>query len=150
MPSPHRVANPIAVRRFRVVGEPGREVVLTLGKPRKDPRAGGDWTCTVLLEGLPEEHRRRAPGADAIQALQNALEDARRVLDASGVPLTWTEEGEVGDLGLPFSAPTGYGVAFQHRVESGIDRERREMAGALTAVLGERARRREARGRREG
>jgi hypothetical protein len=141
-----RVANPIAVRRFRVVGEPGREVVLTIGKPRKDPRPGGDWTCTVIVEGTPNERRWRAPGVDPVQALQVALEDARRELDASELPLTWLDEGEPGDLGLPFSAPTGYGLHFQRRVERYIERQHREMAGALTSILRERARRRAARG----
>lgn len=31
------VANPIAVRRYGIVGEPEREVVLTIGEPRPDP-----------------------------------------------------------------------------------------------------------------
>ncbi|MFT3768499.1 MAG: hypothetical protein QM820_23885 [Minicystis sp.] len=142
MSSARRVANPVAVRRFSVVGGAGREVVLTIGKPRRDPRPGGDWVCTVLIEGIPNERRWRAPGVDAVQALQIALEDARRELDASGLPLTWLDEGEPGDLGLPLSAPTGFGLSFQQRVERYIERQLREMAGALTAVLREGARRR--------
>ncbi len=41
-----RVANPIAVRRFSVADEPGREVVLTIGKPRPDPKPGGAFLCS--------------------------------------------------------------------------------------------------------
>ncbi len=145
MTSTRRIANPIAVRRFHVVGQPGREVVLTIGKPRRDPRPDSGWFCSVLIEGTPNQRRWRAPGADAVHALQLALEDARRELDASGLPLTWLDEGEPGDLGLPLSAPTGYGLSFQQRVERYIERRQREMAGALTSVLRERARRRAAR-----
>jgi hypothetical protein len=142
-----RVANPIAVRRFSVIGEPGREVVLTIGKPRQDPRPGGDWICSVLIEGVPNERRWRVPGVDAVQALQLALEHARRELDASGLPLAWLDEGEPGDLGLPLSAPTGYGLHFQQSIERYIERRLREMAGALTSMMRERARRRAARAR---
>lgn len=134
-----RIANPIAVRRFFVVDQPGREVVLTIGKPRP---WRGDWACAVLVEGVPNERRRRVCGVDAIQALQIALEYARRTLDASGLSLTLFENGEPGDLGLPFAVPTAYGVAFQHRCEQYLERERLEMSSAVGAVLRERARRR--------
>ena len=80
-----------------------------------------------------------------MQALQDAMIYVRRELDASGLPLAWLAEGEPGDLGLPIFAPTGYGVHFQHRVERTIARQVTEMATAITAVLGERARRRAAR-----
>lgn len=57
MTTTRRIANPIAVRRYAVVGEPDREVVVTIGKPRPDPRPGGDWMCSVLIEGTPIERR---------------------------------------------------------------------------------------------
>ena len=142
MPSTRRIANPIAVRRFAVAGEPGREVVLTIGKPRPDPRPGGDWACSVLIEGILKERRRRIYGIDAIQTLQLALEYARRELDASGLALTWLDPHAPGDIGLPFSAPDGYGLAFQQRIEHYIERRKLEMTFAVTAVLQERARRR--------
>ncbi len=138
--SKNRVANPIAVRRFFVVGEPGREIVLTIGKPRPDPRPGEAWMCSFLIEGIPNERRRRAYGADSVQALQLALIDARRELDASGLPISQFADGEPGDLGLPYSAPSGWGVYFQHRIEHYIQRQELELASALTAILRERAR----------
>jgi hypothetical protein len=140
-----RVANPIAVRRFSVVGEPSREVILTIGKPRPDRRTDGNWTCFVVIEGIPKERRHRVHGVDAIQSLQLAMDYARRELDASGVDLTWLDEHQPGDLGLPFSAPTGYGLYFQRRCEQWLERKTLEMANALTAVIQERARRRAAR-----
>jgi hypothetical protein len=50
LPDKLRVANPIAVRRFGVVGQPGREVVLTIGNIRRwmersSPTDGGQWFC---------------------------------------------------------------------------------------------------------
>jgi hypothetical protein len=91
MMSMRRIANPIAVRRYGVAEEPGREVVLTAGKPRPDPRPGGNWICSVLIEGIPKERRRRIDGVDAVQALQEAMAYARRKLDASGLALTWLD-----------------------------------------------------------
>jgi hypothetical protein len=146
MPSGRRVANVIAVRRFRVVGEPEREIVLNIGKPRKVTRPGPEWRCTVLIEGMPTERRFRVFGADAVHALQLALEAARHEIDASGLAVTWLDEGEPGDLGLPLSAPIGYGLYFQQRVERSMQRQTREMAAVLSAVLQERARRRANRG----
>lgn len=104
--SKRRVANPIAVRRYAVVGEPDREVVLTIGKPRTDPQPGGDWMCSVLIEGIPGERRRRIHGADAVQSLQLAMRYARQKLDASGLSLTWLD-GEPGDLAFHCALRSG-------------------------------------------
>ncbi len=134
---PSRVANPIAVRRFTVAGEPGREVVLTLGKPRPSL---GDWACSVLIEGLPRARRRRVHGVDALQALQLAMQHARAELDASGLDLLWLDPHTPGDVGLPLLAPVGYGLPFQRRVERYMQRASLEMAGAITATIQERAR----------
>ncbi len=142
----HRVANAIAVRRFTVADEPGREVVLTIGKPRPDPKPGGAWMCSVLIEGIPKERRRNIYGVDAIQALQLALTYARHELDASGLALTWRDPHAPGDIGLPLSAPSTYGVYFQRRIEHYIEREELEIGAALSAILLERARGRAASG----
>jgi hypothetical protein len=143
--SSRRLAKPIAVRRFSVAGEPGHEVVLTIGKPRPENRPGGDWYCWVLIEGIPRERRQRVKGLDAIQALQLAMEYARRELDASGRELTWLNDLEPGDIGLPFFAPAGYGFWFQRRCERWLERQVHEMSAAVTAIVRERARRRASR-----
>ncbi len=136
-----RVANPIAVRRYGVDGEPGREVVLIMGKPRLDPRLTKTWTCAVLIEGIPKQKHRRGQGADAVQALQDAMVCARRELDASGLRLTWLD-GEPGALDLPLSVPTGWGLDFQQRLERYIRRESLELARAIAAAGKAKARRR--------
>jgi hypothetical protein len=135
-----RVANPIAVRRYGVEGEPGRELVLVIGKPRKDPRLTSTWTCTVRIEGIPKQKHRRGQGVDAVQALQDAMVCARRELDASGLRLTWLD-GESGALGLPLSVPTGWGLDFQRRLERYVLRESRKLARAITAAGEAKARR---------
>ena len=141
MISRRHIANPIAVRRYAVVGEPDREVVLTIGKPRLDPRPGGDWVRSILIEGIPREGRYRSHGADAIGALQDAMICARRILDASNVPLTWLD-GEPGALDLPLSVPTAWGLAFQRRLERYLRRQERMFALAVTAAGKARERRR--------
>lgn len=133
MTSSRRIANPIAVRRYAVVGEPGREVVLTIGKPRPDPRPGGDWVCSVLIEGIPKEGRRRSHGLDALGALQDAMICARHALDASKLQLTWLE-GEPGAIDLPLSVPTAWGLDFQRRLERYVQRETRNFARAVMAA----------------
>jgi hypothetical protein len=141
MTATRRIANPIAVRRYAVVGEPGREVVLTIGKPRPDPRPGGDWVCSVLIEGIPNERRRHSHGVDAIGALQDAMILARHALDASRLPLTWLD-GEPGALDLPLSVPTAWGLKLQRRLERYLKREVRKVALAATAAGKARERRR--------
>lgn len=131
-----RIASPIAVRRYAVAGEPGREIVLTIGKPRPDPEPGGDWMCSVLIEGIPSG-RRRIHGADAVQALQLAMRYARSQLDASGLALTW-QDGEPGDIGLPLCAPVGWGLDLQRRIERYIEREEAKFARAATAAANKR------------
>src|SRR5262245_17079877 len=103
-PKKPRVANPIAVRRLAVAGEPDRVVVVTIGKPRPDPDPSGDWMCSFLVEGIPNARRLRAHGVDALQALLMAVEGVRAELVASGLTLTW-EGGEAGDVGIPRSIP---------------------------------------------
>jgi hypothetical protein len=132
--SARRVANPIAVRRYGVAGEPGREVVLTLGKPRADPRPGGDWRCSVLIEGIPRARRRRIHGADAVQALQLAMVYARHELDASGLLLTWLD-GEPGDVDLPLPVPGTWGLEFQRELEQHMEREVERRNEAVAASL---------------
>lgn len=132
----HRVANPIAVRRFAVEGHPGREVVLTIGKPRKM----GDWACSVSIEGIPKPIKVRVFGVDALQAMLLAADYARRALDATGLPLTWLD-GEPGDVGIPFAVPTGYGLDFQRRLERYVARAYERFGTAVSSILINRDRR---------
>lgn len=122
MTATRRIANPIAVRQYDIDGEPDRKIVLTIGKPRRDPRPGGDWMCSVLIEGIPKERRRRIYGIDAVQALQLAMVYARGELDGSGLRLRWLD-GEPGDVGLPLPVTGCHGFQFQRALEQSMERE---------------------------
>src|SRR4051812_41716417 len=97
-----QIEEAIAERRLSVVGEPEKTVLLTIGKPRPDPR--GDWVCPVHVQGISESQQHNGYGVDAVQALLNGLEAARYVLDRSGLTLTWIG-GEPGDVGVPRQVP---------------------------------------------
>ena len=136
-----RIANPIAVRRYTVAGEPGREVVLTIGKPQPDPRSSGDWVCSVLIEGIPKERRLRAHGVDAVQALQDAMACVRHEIDASGLPVIWLDN-EPGEMGLPLSIPGCWGLEFERKLERSMNREVKRMNDAVAAFLASKERQR--------
>ncbi len=135
-----RIANPIAVRRYTVAGEPGREVVLTIGKPRLDPRSGGDWMCSVLIEGIPKERRLRAHGVDAVQALQDAMACARHELDASGLAVVARQRAR--GYGPSAIHPGVLGIEFERKLERYMNREVKRMNDAVAAFIGSKERHR--------
>jgi hypothetical protein len=126
-----RVANPIAVRRLAVAGEPGREIIITIGKPRPeaDPSV---WRCSFLVEGIPHARRRVAHGVDSLQALQMAIEGARHVICEAGVVCAWND-GEPGDIGIPRTVPSFEGSGFAQKIERYIDRELERFTRAAQA-----------------
>ncbi|WP_437508345.1 DUF6968 family protein [Sorangium sp. So ce1099] len=111
---------PIAERRLSVVGEPGRMVTVTIGKPMLKP--SGDWACPVDIQGIPDPARDSAYGVDAVQALQLAFETARQSLKKSGLPVTWCD-GEPGETGFSIAVPYIFGRAFEDRMERLIEDE---------------------------
>lgn len=111
---------PIAERRLSVVGEPGRMVTVTIGKPVQ--KASGDWACPVDIQGTPDPVRDSAYGVDAVQALQLAFETARQSLKKAGLPVTWCD-GEPGETGFPMAVPYIFGRAFEDRMERVIEDE---------------------------
>jgi hypothetical protein len=112
-----KISYPIAVRRYTVEGEPGREIVLVIGKPIAPPPPSNEWSCPLLISGLSDkEFFHYVPGIDAIQALQLAMRRARAELDASKLPIKWL--GEIGDIGLPRTMDPAYGLLrFQRLME---------------------------------
>jgi hypothetical protein len=119
-----RVANPIAVRCYAVTGQPGGQVIVTIGKPRpeRDPSV---WRCSFLVEGIPRARRRVARGVDALDALQNAIHATRRSLKESGLSLA-LEGCEPGDIGIPRAVPSYRGSGLAEKIESYIDREEKK------------------------
>lgn len=129
---PSRIANAVAERRLSVVGEPERELVIIIGKPRRDPDPTGDWMCAYLVEGLPGARRRYAHGIDSLQALQMAIEAARTAIQAAGLVCGYGG-GEAGDIGIPRTIPTfgGAGRDFAPRMERVLDRELERLASRV-------------------
>jgi len=121
------VTDIIAERQLAVEGEPGKSVVLSIGKPRPDPR--GDWVCPVQVQGVSESQQLNGYGVDAVQALMNALEAARYIFDQSDLTLTWPG-GEPGDVGIPRLIPASFGLAFARNIEAYVDREVENFAKA--------------------
>ena len=85
-------AHVIAGRVLSVDGEPDRIVAVTIYEPEPDREAGTGWVCEFRLQGALKE-RERVHGADALQALLNAVQGVRRVLDGCGLSLTWDGSG---------------------------------------------------------
>lgn len=135
--------SPFIFRVYTVAGEPDRQVVLAISKPRP---ALGDWACRVRILGIPNG-REDVSGGDPLQAIQLAILRARRMLDASGLPLLWLADGVPGDVGIPLPVPTGNGFAFQRKLERYIERKDREFNEAVAEFLKEKERLRDAKKR---
>jgi hypothetical protein len=117
-------------RRFGVVGDPSRAVVLTISLPRRWHR---DWACWIRIDGIPNG-RAFAPGVDPLQAVQLAITKARTMLDASGLPLQWLE-GEPGDVGIPMPVPSIYGWKTQRTWERTLEWQSRRIDRATAAII---------------
>jgi hypothetical protein len=118
---------PTAIRHFGVEGEPGRTVTLKIGQPIEPGHPNGDWCCPVLIEGIGNEEIKYVEGVDGIQALQCAMTHARNVLEATGLPLTWLEQ-EPGDIGLPLTISSTYGLWFTRKLEAMVQDEEQRVA----------------------
>ncbi|WP_437766527.1 hypothetical protein WMF27_24060 [Sorangium sp. So ce281] len=128
----------IAVRRYNVEGEPGREIVLKIGEPIQPASPSGSWTCPVFLDGLDPDIQ-YVEGVDAIQAIQSAMQYARHALEKCGLAITWLSQ-EPGDIGLPLPLDGPFGLWFQRRLEKLVDDETERVGEIVAAVVKERAR----------
>jgi hypothetical protein len=129
--------NPYVFRVFTVAGEPENQVVvLTIRKPR--PGLGG-WVCRIRIDGIPKG-RSYAIGEDPLQALQLAIVEARRMLDASGLPLLQYPGGTPGDVGIPLPVSNTHGFEFQRKLERYVERECKRFDDAVAAFLKEKDR----------
>jgi hypothetical protein len=112
----------IAERRLSVVGEPDREIVITIGQPYPTQPEG--WACSYAVAGI-EGGSGITYGVDSLQALQSAIEAVRVTLKASRLVCTWSG-GVPGEIGLPRTVPTFEGSGFREKIERHIDREVRK------------------------
>jgi hypothetical protein len=93
------------------------KVVVTIGAPR---RVEADhWLCPYLIEGIVESGVHYGYGVDALQSLVGALGGIRVDLEGTERRFVWFGN----DAGIPQQVPTGYGRAFEERVQRAIERE---------------------------
>lgn len=123
--------SPYVFRVYTVAGEPANQVVvLTISKPQ--PGLGG-WACRIRIRGIPKG-RAIAGGEDPLQALQLAIVQARRMLDASGLPLQY-DGSTPGDVGIPLPVSNTHGFDFQRKLERYVERECKRFDDAVAAFL---------------
>jgi uncharacterized protein DUF6968 len=96
----------VAQRHLQSVGPDGvaKQVVVSIGEPKSDPRFKGDWSCVCQIAGLGDDVTRTVVGMDAIDAFMHALRMVgiilRHLRQTQGLRITWLDEE---DLGLPDS-----------------------------------------------
>ncbi len=97
------ISDVVARRLLILGGEPPRNVVVLVGKPKPLPNSE-DCYCAYQIIGIGDEKVRYAAGIDSVQALQLTLRavGAHLYLSAEGRSgtLKW-EDGGSGDLGFP-------------------------------------------------
>jgi hypothetical protein len=98
----------MATRGLQVLGEPGREVLVKLGRPRPavDAPESGEYFCPFQITGIGDERVRYAAGVDAFQAIELTLKligaYLRRLNGEAGGKLRWGCDAN-GGLGFPES-----------------------------------------------
>lgn len=94
----------IAERRLHAVAGDGSrsDVVVSIGRPKSDPRFGGDWSCVHRITGVGDDVTRTVVGIDGIQALMLTFQlvgvTLRHVQATRSVRITWLNEDDPGFL----------------------------------------------------
>jgi hypothetical protein len=94
----------VAQRQLEAQASDGskRDVTVSIGKPKSDPRFGGGWSCVHQITGLGDDVTRTVVGVDGIQALMLTFRmvgiTLRHIQATQGLRITWLDEE---DLGLP-------------------------------------------------
>lgn len=112
------IVKPVASRTFRNK-KTGKPVVADVYRPRQV--AEDEWTCRLVIRGLPEPCRHEVHGGDALQALSLAIEGIRYYLDQSGQPIT-AFGGEVGEYFI-YRPLMGFDVAMTRHLEALVQKE---------------------------
>ena len=128
----------IAERRLERRDAVGGVVVVRIGCPERPPGATV-WSCSFVIEGLGDDSVQFGRSIDSMAALQNAVRGIRCKLAQSGIPLRW-EGAREDDPGFPMMVDSGFGLAFQQRMEKIMEAEIEE----IVRPIRERHERREA------
>jgi len=105
----------------------GKVVRVSLGAPR--PRTeDADWECPFRIHGAGISRVEFGYGIDSMQALTNALDGIRVLLDESGLALGWKVGAGRHDIwhdetGFARSIPIALGAALSRRLERLFFRE---------------------------
>jgi hypothetical protein len=133
----------IAERRLERRDAVGGIVIVRIGSPEID-HPDDNWRCPFMFEGLGDDSIYYGKSIDSMAALQNALIGIRQVILRTGVPLRW--EGMDEDvIGFPVNIPSGFGLAFEHRIEKMIETEVEELMRPIRERHAQRQRQRETR-----
>ena len=107
----------ILAERGLVEQDSGRSVRVSLGVPRAGT-GGAEWECPFRIRGAGLSQVEFGYGEDSMQAIMNALEGIRALLDESGLSLGWKlGPGRqdsyiwVGETGFTRSIPLALGRA---------------------------------------
>ena len=116
-----KVRDVIGERRLVFRDAPRKNLVVTLGKPRRI-KGYPDWECPFRIKGPGVARFDFGYGVDAIQALTTALDGIRSMLDDIGKPLAWS--GVLPDhTGFQRAIPIAAGPEISARLERLVDRE---------------------------
>lgn len=117
-----RLGRVIASRTLTDEDNPKAKVVVSIGVPRPEQLAKyGSWECPFLIDGTGESRVQLSHGADAMQALIQALAGIRYHLKISGRNLQWLDSRM--ETGFPMLVQTTFGKGFEDRVGLAVERE---------------------------
>jgi len=108
----------IATRQLVTIDRKRTKVVVRLFQPQR--QLSGDWSCRFEIKGLGRQRMTGGHGVDAFQALQQACECIRLMLDESGRKLSF--------LGMehhffPRYVPQFLGPELERKLNLHIERE---------------------------
>ena len=118
---------PILAERRLAEQSSGTVVRVSLGAPRPGTD-GAACECPFRIRGAGLSRVELGYGEDSMQAIMNALEGIRALLDESRLALGWKlgpgrEDIWDGESGFTRSIPFALGPAFRQRLERLVDRE---------------------------
>lgn len=108
----------VATRTFKLRG--GGSLIARFYRPIRI--RAHEWAAPFVVEGLAEEYRDRALGADSLQALLLAADALRNWLEEIDVKFTWLG-GEMGYTGIPRTIVDVFGLAFSKHAEQLVKAE---------------------------
>jgi hypothetical protein len=132
---PRRFGRIVAQRVLTDAADPKKEIVVTLGIPRR--ASPEEWQCPARVEGLkPKPILGVMSGIDALQALLLAVEFLRLQLSESGRRLAWVTDSVLCTAGgIPRQVPANYGEKFDKRMAILIEREKEKASRFRAKIL---------------